>query len=616
MASLWICIFSLLLKLQFLEGLSVQNANPGSGVNYYGDAQKNSPLTPVKDFVFNFEPRDCTKAPKNSTCIEDPLFNDPNLACQFLEPLPCDPIYPYRHFDGKCNHLGTGKVGMSRMCYLRFVAPSYDGYGDVRKSMSGCPLPEPRFISSRIFKNCQKLDVNVTFLFVLFGQVMAHDLARAIRPFKTKCCAPENSNKSECMPIKVSQDDPFYSKFNKTCIEFHRSEECKYCIKATRAQTNGATAGLDASWLYGENEEKAKELRAFNGKGELKYDRRGYLPIVGVDKEDEFCYEGQESKCILNGDPRVNMHASLGGSMAVWMREHNRIAKRMKKINPHWEEEKIFQESRKILIAEFQCIVYKYFLPILLGVRVMKEFGTYIQNGSVGSSYDPTVVLSVWNEFSIAAFRLHSLIPSDIGSGNLLFRHTFSNPDLVRRGRTSELLRGSFHVRAEKYDHYLVDDVTKYLYLKLQDLASINIQRGRDHGLAPYVETITFCSAHSVKVENFDDLWKLGLMTRKNAGILNRTYEDVRDIDMWVGMQMETRMNGSLLGPTAVCIIAKQTFFTMHGDRFFFSHQGPTPSFTDDQRIELKKCSLARVLCDNTNIKEITGNPFFLPSDR
>ncbi|KAF8771265.1 Peroxidase like protein [Argiope bruennichi] len=504
---------------------------------------------------------------------------------------------------------------MSRNCYLRFIAPEFDGYGDVRKSSSGGSLPEPRFISLQIFKNDSKLSSKVTFLFVLFGQLIAHDLARAVRPFKTKCCDPKNSNNPECMPIKVSPDDPFYSKYNKTCIDFHRSEECKYCVQATRAQTNGATAAMDASWLYGENEEKAKELRFFNGKGQLKFEE-GDLPIVGVDKEDEFCYEGQESKCILNGDPRVNQHSSLTSSMTVWLREHNRVARELKILNPDWEEEKLFQEARKIVIAEFQCIAYKDFLPTLLGARVMKQFGTYIENGSVGTNYDPTVVIGVWNEFSIAAFRLHSLIPSDIGYGNMTFKDTFSNPDLVRKGHASDLLRGSFGVSLENYDHYMVDDVTKYLYLKYQDLASINIQRGRDHGLPPYVKAIKFCSAGSVKVQNFDDLRKLGLMTRTNARLLNQTYENVNDIDMWVGMQMEKHMSGSMLGPTAVCIIAKQTFFTMHGDRFFFNHEGPIPAFTEDQRIELKKCSLARVLCDNTNITEITKNPFFLPKNR
>ncbi|GBM46377.1 Peroxidase [Araneus ventricosus] len=614
MVSIWLCSFTLLFKLQFLEGLQ-QSINPGSGVNYYGPAQKETLLTPAKDLLSIAEPKDCTKAPMNSTCTPDLQFHDPNQPCQVLEQILCDPTYRYRHFDGKCNNLAIGKLGMSRSCYLRFTQPSYDGYGGVRKAMLGGPLPEPRSISLGIFEDKKKLDRKVTFLFVIFGQLIAHDLSRALKPIKTKCCEPENSNNPECMPIKLSPDDPFYSKYDKTCMEFQRTEECSYCKPASRAQTNGATAAMDASFLYGEDEEKAKKLRAFDGTGELKYDPHGYLPISGKDNEDEFCREGQESKCFLNGDPRVNQHASLTGFTTVWLREHNRVAESLRQINPGWEEEQIFQESRRIVIAEFQCIAYQYFLPPLLSVRVMKEFGIYIRNDSDSTKYDPTALLDVWSDSAVGSYRLHSLIPSDIGSGDLLFRDTFSNPDIIRQGHTSELLQGSFYARAEEYDRYLVEDVTKYLYSKYQDLASINIQRGRDHGLAPYVEVVRFCSADSVNVEKFDDLYQLGLMTKKNAKILEGVYEDVRDVDMWVGMQMETRMKGSLLGPSAVCINAKQFFFTMKGDRFFYSHKGQTPSFIEDQRTEIKKkCSIARVLCDNTRIEDITWNPFFLES--
>lgn len=39
-----------------------------------------------------------------------------------------------------------------------------------------------------------------------------------------------------------------------------------------------------------------------------------------------------------------------------------------------------------------------------------------------------------------------------------------------------------------------------------QDLASIDIMRGRDHGLAPYIHYLEICTGH--KVNHFDDLKK------------------------------------------------------------------------------------------------------------
>ena len=103
----------------------------------------------------------------------------------------------------------------------------------------------------------------------------------------------------------------------------------------------------------------------------------------------------------------------------VWLREHNRLAVELHKLYPYWQDEKLYQEARRILIAEMQHITYNEWLPIILGRAYMRNNGLvllddgysaeYFAEGILLGQYDPRVA----NEFATAAFRFgHSLIPS------------------------------------------------------------------------------------------------------------------------------------------------------------------------------------------------------------
>ena len=63
----------------------------------------------------------------------------------------------------------------------------------------------------------------------------------------------------------------------------------------------------------------------------------------------------------------------------MWAREHNRVAAQLGSINPHWDDEQIFQETRHIVIAMVQHITFNEFLPVVLGKDMITKFNLLLQ---------------------------------------------------------------------------------------------------------------------------------------------------------------------------------------------------------------------------------------------
>ena len=208
---------------------------------------------------------------------------------------------------------------------------------------------------------------------------------------------PDNFDEVRCVPIRIPDDDPFWgrrgrgspSQRGRTCYEARRSLpalglNCE--ASSVREQTDALTHWLDSSNVYGSTEKEARDVREPGNSFFLKADNdglrssrggRSLLPSCDVFRNNiNACGApcNERTNCRVAGDQRVNEQAGLATLHTVWLREHNRIARELENINRNWGVEKVFQESRRILNAEWQHIIYKEWLPILLGKNYTTAF--------------------------------------------------------------------------------------------------------------------------------------------------------------------------------------------------------------------------------------------------
>lgn len=77
----------------------------------------------------------------------------------------------------------------------------------------------------------------------------------------------------------------------------------------------------------------------------------------------------------MTGDTRASEQPGLAVLHTLLMREHNRAALELKRLNPHWTDEQLFQNARRIVTAVNQHITYHEWLPRVLGWNAINLYG-------------------------------------------------------------------------------------------------------------------------------------------------------------------------------------------------------------------------------------------------
>ncbi len=336
-----------------------------------------------------------------------------------------------------------------------------------------------------------------------------------------------NAIPAEPFDIPVPLGDPFFDPFNTgTEVIFLNRSAFQVDGAGVRQQVNQITTWIDGSNVYGSDPARADELRTFVG-GRLKTSAGNLLPfnVNGFPNAG-----GPDPSLFLAGDVRANEQVGLTSMHTLFVREHNRYADFFNFFG--LSDEAAYQNARMLVWAELQAITYREFLPAVLGGNGISQY----------QGYDPGVDPRITNFFSTASYRFgHSMLSptllrldSNLNSvGDLPLKDAFFAPDKIINNGIDSLLRGLANQRAQNVDTKIVDDVRNFLFGDPGsggfDLGSLNIQRGRDHGLPDYNQArIDYGLA---PVSSFAEITS---NTDLQAAI-EATYGSVDNIDGWIG---------------------------------------------------------------------------------
>uniref|UniRef100_A0A8D8VUF2 Chorion peroxidase n=1 Tax=Cacopsylla melanoneura TaxID=428564 RepID=A0A8D8VUF2_9HEMI len=417
--------------------------------------------------------------------------------------------FKYRTPDGSCNNLENMAWGKAGTAYQRLLPPKYEDGVNVAKfrSVTGSPLPSARAISTGFAQDFDVPSENYTVFVMQWGQFLDHDLthtpiSRGQGGQGISCCRngkilePENLH-PDCFPINLPRNDHIFGRFGDSCMEFVRSlpaprPECNF---GPREQLNQITGYLDGSNVYGSSQDSQDFLRLFKGGWLRAQNVRGkmYLPANSAECTDQ----ASQASCFSAGDGRVNEQIELAAIHMLWLREHNRIATVLAQLNPDWSDEALFQETRRIVIAELQHITYNEFLPIILGRTYTDKFELTPKESGYTRLNDPDLNAGITNVFASAAYRFgHSLIQGNIHGygkfGNIrenmvMSKQHFKPFTLYKQTAFDDFMRGLSGQPVQKADRFFTREITDRLFQGEGstgfDLVAFNIQRGRDHGL-------------------------------------------------------------------------------------------------------------------------------------
>ena len=514
---------------------------------------------------------------------------------------------PFRTLDGTFNNLGASRIlwGASDVPMVRELSAEY-GSTDPKNAMGGSNRPSAREVSNVLCDEPETIfsGIDLSAMAYVWGQYIDHDIT--LTP----------SGSTEYVPVVLPANEALFT----VNIPFFRSEvHAGTGLTNTREQTNLNTAWIDGSVVYGIDSSRASWLRT-NSRGKLKTSTGNMLPwntttgekSAPIDPNAPSMDDDADHtvKTIVTGDIRGAEHPGLTSIHTMFVREHNRICDRLY-AEGFRNDEDIYQKARKEVSGIIQAITYQEFLPAL-GIKLSRYTG-----------YKSTVKPDIANTFATASYRIgHTMVADGLALRSnscavvqpdlLELVDVFNDPQIIFDYTPEVFLKGFTTHKAYETNLKINSQLRDFLFGNIADpvrfgldLAALNIQRGRDHGLPNYNRTRAFYGQSTLT--NFSQISRDPAITTA----LQNLYGSINNIDLWVGLLAEDVQPNKAVGKTMEAMLKSQFEKLRDGDFYFYLNDPFMPSSVRNNIINSK---LSDVIQRNSygTLSSLPENVFFI----
>ncbi|KAH9639750.1 hypothetical protein HF086_014508 [Spodoptera exigua] len=369
----------------------------------------------------------------------------------------------------------------------------------------------------------------------------------------------KGKNDYRCTPIEVPINDPVHRYSGVRCLNLTRPQT----FQTYRCLDNGTTFErivfqtplFDLSHIYEYRPGFINQLRTFeNGLMKIEEDDGELFPPS--DPDSHYCYQNQlprETRC-----HKYQVNNVLGSNLWIILlyRHHNQIARELYRLNPSWDDKRLFYTARDINIAISVQIYFYELLPIIFGKKNMIREGL-IGRGGFRDLYDENVEPRMSDEYFYGMRWFHM-----IQKTNMNFNPKFSIFGSPERFKYP-FLKYPITTRPKAEVSLQMADRLLGGILFSSDAPTSDLKKGRYFGIQPYVNYKEFCTNR--KYTSFADL--KDSFSCEHLSRLMEVYEDPKDVELVAALWLEKPVKGGNIPETLYCLLTEQYKRTIKSDR-------------------------------------------------